>query len=174
MDAATFKRAWEATGEELVRFPVDGPQARAIPDDARRYLSEAGLPEDAAPCLSFGPGLWDPWPPAESATPVCVPIGTNGSGDPIAVFPDGIVGDLNHDAGFAVRYLNRDVATLAECLLSYRALISEVQDAAGPDAWLDGAVPAHLKARFETLLKEIDPAALEPGTLWAEELANWD
>lgn len=80
---------------------------------------------------------------------------------------------LNHDADFAEFYINKDVETFAEASLRMRGLIVAAQHASGPDAYLDGQIPAVLKQDFRAFLEANDPVALEPGALWSEEIASW-
>ncbi len=100
-------------------------------------------------------------------------IGSNGSGDPIVLLTDGQVGYLNHDAGFAPHYINRDLPTLAEALVRYRQLIDDTVEAVGPEGFLDGLVPSHLREVWIGFIRSADALALEPGSMWAEEIAMW-
>lgn len=167
MKPGEFKRQWEVGGDALIVFPADYVASSPIPNEAKQFLSEEGLPRDAAPFLSFGPTS-RPWGLLD-----CLEIGANGSGDPITIMADGTVLYRNHDADFAGCYINRDLATLAASLLRFRLLISETQRACGPDGYLDGLVPPNLGADFTAFLSSVDADALQPGAMWADEIANW-
>lgn len=84
-------------------------------------------------------------------------IGFNGSGDPIALAPDDSVVFLNHDAYFEAHYINRDVSVLAEALLLYPGY----------------QPPESERARFVEFLRQSDPRALDEGSFWSYEVAEW-
>jgi hypothetical protein len=158
--------------DEMAAFPLQLINQFPLRFTDKQFLLEAGLPNDAAPFLSFG---------AQYATSRlfsevigdCFQIGSNGSGDPVILTPDGQIRYLNHDAGFASHYINCDLPTLAEALLGYRHLIKETVTVAGPDAFLDGLVPQHLRENWIMFLRSADPAAIDPGSFWADEVATW-
>ncbi len=173
MTSISLKSAWAETGEDMSLFPEEWPSGAALPTSARTLLREVGLPRDAAPFLSFGPecaGSFSHWELPEAV----VPIGSNGSGDPVVVTKEGKIVYLNHDDAFAEVYVHRDIETLSEALFLYRELIAETQRRGGPDAYLDGKVPPELRANFVGFLAERDPGSLEGATLWTEEVRLWE
>lgn len=174
-----FKASWEAEGDELKLFPLAAFEGVDVPQEAQAFISAAGLPDSAAPFLSFAPPksgrlqtLGELWGANGAASGYYI-IGSNGSGDPVALKPSGSVVYLNHDSGFAEVYINKNIATLAESLLRYREVIAEAQGAYGSDAYLDGQVPAHARERFAQFLEGKDPRALTAGSMWAQEVADW-
>jgi hypothetical protein len=175
MDAEEFKIAWGMEGGSLVRFCEDDLAGANLPSETRSFLLEAGLPSEAAPFLTFAPEKlgWIPQSSRPAGFDTYIAIGSNGSGDPVVVASSGAILYLNHDRNFTPIYINRDVATLAESLLRYRSLILETQRVGGPDAYLDGAVPAHLRDDFVNYLTAADPKSLEAGAMWTEELASY-
>lgn len=168
MNAQDFKAAWEANGDTLYRYAEDDFAASQVPEEAEHFLKAAGLPIEAAPCLSFGNESLD-WAP-EGSLPErlmsCRPIGSDGSGNPIVLDADGTVLLLDHDGRFEPSYVNRDVATLAEALLHYRELI----DKAAQEADFDGELPEALRERFAEFLRQLDPQCLRANQMWAGEL----
>lgn len=166
-----FKVAWGEAGDTLVRFTSESATFSHLPAETVHFLEAVGLPEDAAPFLSFGPRAAAILP--EDLKEGHVQIGSNGSGDPIVIASDGRVLFLNHDRGFAVCYINKDVQTLAEALLRYRRLIEQAQSLRGPDAYLNGEVPQAPMDQFASFLEERDPRSLQADAMWAAELADW-
>jgi len=168
MNAQDFKVAWEACGDTVYRYADNDFEFSKVPDDAEHFLTTAGLPTEAAPCLSFGNSSLD-WIP-EGMLPEhlnsCLSIGSDGSGNPIVLDAEGTVLLLDHDGGFEPSYVNKDVATLAEALLRYRELIAE----AAQDANFDGELPEVLRQRFADFLRQLDPQCLRPNLMWAGEL----
>lgn len=164
MDAQDFKAAWERKGETLYRFTreeIGHAQATTV---AEHFLTIAGLPVEAAPCLSFGQQSLD-WLP-EGARNDYLAIGSDGAGNPIVVDRTGTVLLLDHDEKFEPSYVNHDVPTLAASLLRYRDLIDEA--ATAPD--FDGALSPVLRESFAGFLEKLDPRSLEENQLWSSEL----
>ncbi len=169
-----FRAAFAADG--VVTFPAAAVASLAIAPADAEWLTDVGLPRSAAPFLSFGdhheiniPTVAELWGHDDRGR-YCV-IGSNGSGDPVAVDTagNGAVVYLNHDNAFQRVLINSSVSKLAEALLAYDRLIAESQAANGTDAYLDGNVPAEALRKFVSLLATLDPPALEGG-MWAEEL----
>lgn len=160
----------------LIAYPAEIFEGITISAQNQRFLAEAGLPESAAPYLEFGPTeetLPERWDLPDSFAKYTI-IGDNGSGDPVVLTPAGTVVYLNHDRRMAEVYINKDVPTLAETLLRFRNLVMETQRLGGDDAFFKGQVPAHLQRGFEAFLRQADPRAVEPDTLWGGEvLAGW-
>lgn len=85
-------------------------------------------------------------------------IGNNGSGDPIVLCPDDSVAYLNHDNDFEEVYINKDVSVFAEAALLYPGFEPEESE----------------KERFIEFLGTSDPRALEEGSFWSYEIAEWN
>lgn len=193
MSPAEFVHAWLAAASEFDEGLVTAtPEALAgidIPAAAKTFLTEAGLPDSAAPFLGFGqlaviplPTLAEAWGLThdEVARRVYC-IGSNGSGDPICIGPSGRVWVFNHDDNFAPTFVNASVAQLAVCLLAYRQLVADTTRMMGSflDASLNRTIPVELLTRFKEQLQQIDPDAYagiqdEQGQLlpsmWQQEL----
>lgn len=167
-----FIEAWGDDPQHLRSFPLRLLTQFPLRFEDTAFLTSAGLPSGAAPSLSFGPNYAEAGPcPGNGSNGI--QIGSNGSGDPIVLMPDGQVNYLNHDKGFASHYINRDIPTLAEALLRYRQLIADTVAIAGPDGFLDGLVPSHLRQVWLKFLQSADPRAMARGSMWAEEIAMW-
>lgn len=168
MNPDEFAERWSDDPDILATFPLGLLNQFPLRLVDKQFLFDAGLPSEAAPCLSFGPKY-----ASHFAIDVGMQIGSTGSGDPIVLTSDGDIHYLNHDEGLSARYVNQDLASLAEALLQFRHLINETCEERGPDAFLDGLVPMRLRESWVRFLQSVDPAALEPGSLWAEETATW-
>ena len=168
MSPDEFAERWGDDPDRLVTFPLGLLNQFPLRFADKHFLFEAGLPSGAAPCLSFGPKY-----AGYFACDTGMQIGSNGSGDPIVLSSDGDIHYLNHDEGLATHYVNRDLASLAEVLLQYRQLINETCEELGQDAFLDGLVPLRLRESWVRFLQSVDPAALQSGSLWAEEAMMW-
>ena len=88
MTPLEFKSAWQQDDSSpLLTFAFDVVRPLSIPDQAKRFLVEIGLPDSAAPFLSFGGRIeqrlhpvTEIWKAGDSRYRM---IGGNGSGDPI-------------------------------------------------------------------------------------------
>jgi hypothetical protein len=180
LSAEEFIKRWGTGDDRLVRFPDTAVMPLALPEDCKQFLMTAGLPASAAPYLSFEA----PSPPSEltrvSEVYSRLPdrfgryrqIGSTGSGDPVALDEgqNGEVVYLNHDDGFRRILVNTCVTRLAECLLAYRRMVDD-SNAVNGENWLDGTVPLECRAALERELRLIDPAAMQAGCMWADEVA---
>jgi len=168
VDADTFKAAWTRSGDRLCTYARDDLSASVLPDGTKHFLQVAGLPDEAAPFLSFKP-LSLGWLDAHNRG---YPIGSDGNGNPIVVDEGGIVWLIDHEAPTHASLVNSTVGALADCLISYRALVTETIPIGGDDAFLDGRVPKHLTERFAASVSASDPAATQPGTFWGGEVSR--
>lgn len=134
-----------------------------LADADRRLLLEAGLPYSAAPFLSFGPVDHHRLPPDFARWPN---IGANAHGDPICLEPDGQIVARNHDNGFVATFINSSVTALCQSLLFYRDAAEASRRAGLESPAFEAAALDHAR----DALVALDPAALEPGTMWAEAL----
>jgi hypothetical protein len=139
--------------------------SKPLPDAARRFLTEAGLPWRCAPCLCFEevgkslPRIWEvyspgQWKPEEKVSlEHYLMLGSDGSGNPICLDDrDGRVVMLDHELLFApkardsrIMFVNTSVPLLAECLLAIES------------------VPA--PERLDSIL-QADPPAANKGAFW--------
>lgn len=168
-----FRDAFAMNG--VVPFPVEAVSSLPIAAADADWLTNVGLPRSAAPFLGFGgefeiniPTAAELWRLNDGGR--FRVIGSNGSGDPIAVdtATNGEVVYLNHDSAFQRVFINSSVTKLAEALLAYHRLIAESKAANGTEAYLDGNVPPEALRKFVSLVTSLDPPALESG-MWVEE-----
>ena len=151
-----------------------------VPADVA-WLIEVGLPLEAAPFLTFGWGELRGLPTVDEhygqpglADARYRLIGGNSAGDPLAVdvAAGGTVVYLVHDDRFKPIFVNSSVRHLATCLAAYEKLVTDAHAANGPDALLDDNVPGSLVDRFVSSVAEVDPPALAPGRMWADEVES--
>lgn len=159
----------------FVKYPAESlPSANLAPEDTL-LLTEYGLPESAAPFLTFDtrPGLLGAVRSAGEAprgTETLLEIGAIGSGDPICLDPStGAVFYLNHDRAFAQVPMNSSVGALVQFLDLFRGLVRASVAENGPDAYLDGRLSGSAVVATVAAMSAIDPAALAVGTMWHQE-----
>jgi hypothetical protein len=167
------KRA-DRDDEQLATLPSrDVGDFPRLPEAARQFLAEAGLPKSCAPFLSFddlahglrhvwhvfSPGQWKP--EEKHGLENYAMIGSDGSGNPICVDErDGRIVAIEHELLFStsagerrVMFVNSSVAQLAQCLL---------------------LVAAHASNTGLEAIKQIDESAAAPGTFWSYETMDFE
>ena len=135
ISAQQFKERWQDRElDRLVPFPSASLEDVRVTGEVKAFLTEAGLPDDAAPFLSFGPPKKGAIPRASETLWHLTPdfacyrvIGPNGAGDPVCIDESagGRVVYLNHDNYFEPILVASSVFALAECLLVFRNFIAQ-------------------------------------------------
>ena len=170
----------------LINYDEDKVNKCNLPEETKRFLIEAGLPESAAPFLSFesekegslltlkvkynidqyGDGIY---------------IGFTGDGDILAVeSKSGVVVCINHET-FKKSYVNNSVPQLAESLLEYECFINSINEINGEFAYLDRECPQKqlelIKCKLININKDslnINKDSLNINTLWWNELSLFE
>ncbi|HXI52117.1 MAG TPA: SUKH-4 family immunity protein [Candidatus Saccharimonadales bacterium] len=171
-----FKQRWESVADDhLVVFPASSLSDVRVPLEVLGLLTEAGLPDQAAPFLDFGPpksGTLERasvvWHQPSTFDRYRI-VGGNGSGDPVCLDEEvgGQIVYLNHDNRFQRVLMASSIFTLAECLVEFRDVVA----GAGGDT--ESVTPqqyAALLARF----RGIDPAASGAGGYWEQEIGCFE
>jgi hypothetical protein len=177
-----FIACWGKDDAPLLRFPKRALARLLLSEEDKVFLTQAGLPEDAAPFLTFEV-------PASGALSSVAEqfhqsiefrryriIGSDGSGNPIALDESnqGEVIYLDHEIGFARVLINKSIRLLGASLLAYRKLVTDSQAEFGEDAFLDGKTSAAARKELRQQLTRIDSAAMKAGCFWHGELQNLD
>jgi hypothetical protein len=182
LTAKDFIARWGKDDVPLARFPKKSVERLAISDEEKEFLVQAGLPEDAAPFLTFQvpgsrelPTVAEEWEQPKEFGCYRL-IGSDGAGNPIALDESrqGEVVYLDHEKRFARVVLNKSIRQLAESLLAYRKMIKDSQAEFGEDAFLDGKTSTAARKELRQELTRIDPAAMKSGCFWHGELQNLD
>jgi len=182
LSSEDFIARWENDLFKLRRFPSGCVDGLALSDEDKAFLLEAGLPEDAAPFLSFEvpstgelPTVAKQWGQPREFDRYRT-IGSDGSGNPIALDESerGEVVCLDHEDRFSRMLMNQSIRQLAESLLAYRKLVRDTQAEFGEDAFLDGKSSEKARADLRRELTSIDAAAIRPGCFWPGALQNLD
>lgn len=185
MSPEEFKLLWKTEAvleEKLVPWPATMIEGCGLSGTTQAFLIESGLPEDAAPFLSFKPSLDERgvvllsvreiYPHLDSGFACYTPLGSDGSGNPIVV--DSADNDricrLDHEDSFSSHPINSSIETLAGFLLIYRDFNQRLLTENGEDAVMDSNFSdLQFNELKETLIK-VDDTALNKGTFWYNEL----
>lgn len=194
--AAVNVKEKPATESRLVRATAGQLAACKLPEDSKRFLVEAGLPDSCAPFLSFeevGRGarkLWEVYSPgqwtAEQTKRVAnyLMIGSDGGGEAVCldestggrvvlVFSETLFSKptfWSRRSPIRVQYINASVAQLAESLLCHALFMQKIAQL-GYSAISD-TLPSEPCLCLESELREIDGPALAYDTFWHYELAD--
>jgi len=177
-----FVARWGNENFPLIRFSKKAVERLALAEEDKAFLLQAGLPENAAPYLTFDepesgelPTVAEQWSLAKVFKRYRA-IGSDGSGNPIALDErqNGEVVYLDHENEFAPVLVNKSIRQLAESLLAYRKLVKDTQAELGEDAFLDGQTSVAARKKLKQELTRIDPAAMKAGCFWHGELKNLD
>jgi len=179
MKPEEFRKLWITDEDHLLTYPLDVVKTLSISRESKQFLIEAGLPESAAPFLSFGPKtgniplvavseFWD-LPISFNCYRI---IGSTGNGDSICIDEpgNGSVVYLNHDNNFMKVFINSSVIHLAESLLAYRDFVSEIISTKGENAYLDGDIPQRLIDCIIDKIGKIDEMAIRKKCFWVDDL----
>ncbi len=161
---------------KIVPFPREVLVELSLRDEDVCFLSTVGLPDSVAPFLGFEcpveglPSVAELWGLSAEFERYRV-IGSNGSGDPIAIDPtSGEVFFFNHDNRFERVFMASSVRKLAETLRCYGRSVDDVRRENGEEAFLDNDIPEPIQERFRREVAAIDPSGCLPGTFWAGEM----
>ena len=178
---------WDESEADCVLEPFGAEALEGVNIDpvSKAILVELGLPESAAPFLSFRA-------PYDGALPrVSAPsyeggveqegldhlriIGSGGDGSPICLDEQrgGAVVLLDHENGFDVVEMSSDVAGLLRALAAYADWHARVVDELGAE-WSPESLTEDLVAKGDALLAKADPRAFKPRSFWHAELHGID
>ena len=178
-----FVRQWNEPLSRLEPLFAQGQQ-KDLPQETLAFLTEAGLPLECAPYLSFNVSeglkyvhdvynLRDEFltPQEKSRLALFSMIGSDGEDNPICLDAShpGRVIILDHSDNFKLyQFVNNSVPQLAESLLIYRDFMKAYNESS-EEAWNQN-VPEHARQELTTQLKQIDPNALNPDCFWFCEI----
>ena len=182
MNTSEFKDKWVNEDEDLC--PLS--EARLINLNLQaatiEFFIAAGLPNNAAPYLSFVKDSRDIYDGINKLTTQYdylepeyakyIVIGSDGNGNAIAIntAQNDRIELLDHENEFVGCYMNESIHHLAELLIIFRDFVSLVQEENGDEAYVNSNFT---DAQFETLKHKIeiaDPKALSEDGFWKGEL----
>lgn len=142
--------------DRFVTFPAERVASLRIPEEHKAYLTESGLPADAAPFLNFDTKI-DQSLTALEGFPDTAIIGSNNHGDAICLdmSDNGAVVYYNHDNMMKRVFMNSSLPLFAECLCAFSSLI-QTKD----------------RESFTRHVTSIDPDALASDAFWTTEAAG--
>ena len=164
----TFLQHW--TPDELLTFERSALERLNINPKQINFLTEIGLPRDAAPFLTFenelqtlneNYGLDEP----EFLTKIV--IGSDGAGDPICIeLTNQRIYACDHEDDFEPRFMNSSVTEL----FKFISLIAEFNKRPLENEEDDFEFTDEELFDLTTKMRLLDPKALEPSTFWHDDI----
>jgi len=179
-----FTEKWGPDGDPCIVLSQERLQKVNLKASTAEFLAVAGLPQSAAPFLSFSEVNEASSPFGLKLTAVFhhlgreyerfIVLGFDGSGNPIAIDTanDDQVVWLDHEENFRHAYMNSSIGALATFLLGYRDFVQDLLKAKGEDAFLNGEYGDHELVELRQQLELVDSRAFDSGTFWSQELGT--
>lgn len=182
MTPEEFKQKWISVENNLNPIGSEKLDGLGLSAKTINFLVRSGLPDSAAPFLSFSNDSEDLSNGIQKLNKVYdildpefekyVVIGSCGDGDPIVINTqmDDQIEFLDHENYFSSGFFNSDISGLAKSLLAYRNFIDMILEENGEDAYLDSVFTDE---QFEKLKNEIllaDTRAMENDSFWFTQL----
>ncbi|MDF4220310.1 hypothetical protein PXC01_01850 [Maribacter sp. M208] len=182
MKPEEFKKLWTSNEEKLNPININRLNGLGLCDASIQFLNTVGLPESAAPFLSFVTDSDDLYKGIHKLTKIYeflepefdkyIVIGSCSDGDPIVVNTelDDRIEFLDHEDYFSSKPFNTNFSSMTDSLIAYRNFIERVQKENGEDAFMNSNFSDE---QFETLKNEIllaDSKIQKQNGFWFEQL----
>jgi len=181
MTPQDFKHAWTGTnGDSLIPLSEERFKGLQLRPETTDFFMVAGLPESAAPYLTFIKNTSDLYDGINKLTKQYefidesydkfVAIGSDGNGNPIAINTesDDRIEWIDHE-DFSSRYLNASIHHLADTLVAYRDFVRSLLEH-HENAYLNSDFTDDQFKTLEAQILSIDEQALAENSFWKEEL----
>jgi len=183
MNPSEFEAAWTAAEQNLQPIPLQTLSRFELDKETVDFLSQSGLPSDAAPFLSFVGDIH----PNDKYSAISfltewfgflepqyrkyVVIGSDGGGDVIAINTANnfVIEWLDHEDYFSSRFMNSSINQLANCLLCYRDFVKAMNAGKTLDECFDTEFTDGQFDALHDILEGIDQRAVRDG-FWKDEL----
>lgn len=174
-----FLSVWNREVYGLFTYDQERIAALDIPEEAKQFLSNAGLPDSAPPFLSFIPEdqgglspLSDEYFEEEEDRADYLHIGNTGTGDAVCIVAGkGQVVYLDHEQEGKEVLINSTLPLFMASLVRYVKLRKEIKQRNGDAASVDGKTPKALIMQFKKDLRQMDAPCLKKRTFWDDEIA---
>ncbi|MGI4873547.1 MAG: hypothetical protein ACRYFX_20515 [Janthinobacterium lividum] len=136
-------------GQEAIVYSLGILEPLMLGHHTQDFLSVVGLPTEAAPFLSFSTNTHGEWNSISRVTKIdtafnssfanLIQIGSDGSGNPIVIdtHENDFIKLLDHDNGFALKFINSLIGIFATSLVAYATFIDNVIAQGGENAFFD-------------------------------------
>jgi hypothetical protein len=176
-----FLERWNKDIYGLVHYEEVVIDKSVILNNDKNFLVIAGLPESAAPFLSFegseqggGKPLNEKYEVSENEFKEFIYIGFTGENNPICISTtSGTVVSFDYQNNFDEIFINSSINQLAESLLIYDDFVKKIKLANGRKAFLEKNAPSESILWLEKELKRIDKNSLNESSFWKTEIESY-
>jgi hypothetical protein len=170
-----YLKKWDK--KELNTFSPDDFKDFNIHEETKIFLVTIGLPDSAAPFLSFDrkelKTIRQIYHTENPDDELLIDIGSDGAGDPICIDTKNkcqIVA-LDHEDDFAMRFMNSSIMELFAFLTIYKEFGEKLRQLRGQDAFVDSNCTDEEIEELIRELKLVDVEALKnQATFWSQEI----
>ena len=182
MTQEQFRQTWTSYEDNLSPLSPESLVGLNLKPETASFLTNVGLPSDAAPFLSFVQNNADIYNTINKLTQYYdflepdfekyVVIGSCSDGDIIAVNTEDndIVVWLDHEDYFSSLFFNSSINSLAECLLIYRDFIQNILRENGEDAYINSEFTDEQFDSLKQKLSAADFKAITEDGFWKSSL----
>ncbi|TXG35296.1 SUKH-4 family immunity protein [Seonamhaeicola maritimus] len=182
MKPKEFKNIWTLDENNLNPISLKKLNGLGLSESSIEFLEKSGLPDRAAPFLSFTKDSNDVNDSVQKLTTIYdflepefekyIVIGSCNDGDPIVINTgnNDRIEYLDHEDYFSSQPFNSDLSATGKCLIAYRDFVKRVQMENGEDAFLNSDFT---NGQFEKLtldLKNADSEVMESDGFWLQQL----
>lgn len=174
---------WDKNFEEIITYDLKILEELNLNQLTIKFLSEIGLPKDAAPLLSFVSNnqikregilkITDYFDFLDNAFEKYIVIGSDGNGDLIVIDTERNceIKILNHELIFSKGYyFNSSIEEMAESVKIYSKFIEEVNTKYGEDGYLDCLYSYKDLEELKNELLKIDSNSFIEQSFWTIDL----
>ncbi|MEP0034303.1 MULTISPECIES: SUKH-4 family immunity protein [Flavobacteriaceae] len=182
MKPEEFKNIWTLEENNLNSISQEKLNGLGLSESSIEFLVKSGLPDSAAPFLSFSKDSNDVYDSVQKLTTIYdflepefekyIVIGSCNNGDPIVINTgnNDRIELLDHEDYFSSQAFNFDLPSIAKCLIAYRNFVKRVQRENGEDAFLDSNFTDEQFEKLKLDLKNADSDAMESNGFWPQQL----
>ena len=182
MKPEEFKKLWTSNEEKLNPISMNRLNGLGLRDSSIQFLNTVGLPQSAAPFLSFVTDSDDIYKGIHKLTKIYeflepefdkyIVIGSCSDGDPIVVNTglEDRIEYLDHEDYFSSKPFNSNFSSLTDSLIAYKKFIDRVLKENGEDAIMNSNFSDE---QFEALKLElllVDSKIIKQNGFWLEQI----
>ncbi len=182
MKAEEFINIWTLDEDNLNPISREKLNGLGLSENSIEFLVKSGLPDSAAPFLSFSKNSNDVYDSVQKLTSIYdflepefekyVVIGSCNDGDLIVINTgnNDKIEYLDHEDYFSSHPFNSNLVATAKCLIAYRNFVKRVQTENGEDAFLESNFTDEQFKKLKLDLKNADSEALQSDGFWLQQL----
>lgn len=180
IDGVEFKKRWNKDVFPLNKYIPSKVEQLKIDEKNKAFLLIAGLPDSAAPFLTFekdekgGLSKLNELYKIEGIYGQYVYLGYKASGDFVVLNEsDGKIICIDHET-FEEQYINNSIIQMAESLLEYADFINRIKQVNGRRAYLNREAPIEELEMIKNKLLNIDKDVFQNKSFWEEEMEQFE